>query len=80
MSRVCAITGKGPLSGNNRSHSLRATRRVQNPNLHTYKIEVDGKLVSVKMSARGYRILKKKAAVNKVAATAETKKTEEAAK
>ena len=27
MSRVCAISGKGPLTGNKRSHSLRATRR-----------------------------------------------------
>jgi len=80
MSRVCAITGKGPLSGNNRSHSLRATRRVQNPNLHTYKIEVDGKLVSVKMSARGYRILKKKSATVKKTAKTEPAKTEQAAK
>jgi len=80
MSRVCAITGKGPLSGNNRSHSLRATRRVQRPNLHTYKINVDGKLVSVKMSARGYRMIKKAAAKKvtkpvekKVETTAEAK-------
>ena len=27
MSKVCAITGKGPLSGNKRSHSMRASRR-----------------------------------------------------
>ena len=55
MSRVCPVTGKGPLSGNNRSHSLRATRRVQNPNLQKYQIEVNGKKTTVRMSARGYR-------------------------
>ena len=27
MSRVCAVSGKGPLSGNKRSHSMRASRR-----------------------------------------------------
>jgi len=65
MSRICPVTGKGPLSGNNRSHSLRATRRVQNVNLQKFKINIDGKLVTVKMSARGYKMLKKQASKNK---------------
>ena len=59
MSRVCPITGKGPMSGNNRSHSVRATRRRWNVNLQKYKVEIDGKLVTVKMSARAYRSLNK---------------------
>ena len=59
MSRVCPVTGKGPLSGNNRSHSLRATRRVQNVNLQKFQIKVDGKTQTVRMSARGYRTLMK---------------------
>ncbi|MDO5330312.1 MAG: 50S ribosomal protein L28 [Bacillota bacterium] len=59
MSKKCPITGKGPLSGNNRSHSLRATRRRWNVNLQKYKVEVDGKMVTVKMSARAYRTLNK---------------------
>ncbi|MEG0034022.1 MAG: 50S ribosomal protein L28 [Bacilli bacterium] len=59
MSRVCPITGKGPMSGNKRSHSLRATRRKWNVNLHTYKVEVDGVEMSIKMSARAYRTLQK---------------------
>ena len=42
MSRVCPITGKGPLSGNNRSHSVRATRRVWNANLQKYRINING--------------------------------------
>lgn len=59
MSRKCPISGKGPLSGNNRSHSVRATRRRWNVNLQTYKVEIDGKMVSVRMSARAYRALHK---------------------
>ena len=41
MSRVCPVTGKKPISGNKRSHSLRATRRRWDINLQTYKIEID---------------------------------------
>ncbi len=59
MSRVCPITGKKPISGNNRSHSLRATRRRWDVNLHTYKIEINGQIVKVRMSARAYRSLHK---------------------
>jgi|LAHS01.1.fsa_nt_gb large subunit ribosomal protein L28 len=59
MSRVCPITGKGPVSGNNRSHSVLATRRVWNVNLQKYKIEINGKMVEVRMSARAYRSLNK---------------------
>lgn len=59
MSRKCPITGKGPLSGNNRSHSVRATRRVWNVNMQTYKVNINGQMVSVKMSARAYRTLNK---------------------
>lgn len=59
MSRVCPVLGKGPVSGNNRSHSLIATRRRWNVNLQPYKVEIDGKLVTVRMSARAYRTLTK---------------------
>ena len=59
MSRYCPVTGKGPMSGNARSHSLRATRRRWNVNLQKYKINVDGKVVEVRMSARAFRTLNK---------------------
>ena len=59
MSRVCPVTGKKPLSGNNRSHSLRATRRVQNVNLQKFQITVNGKKQTVRMSTRAYRTLTK---------------------
>ncbi len=59
MSKYCPITGKGPMSGNNRSHSLRATRRRWNVNLQKRKVEIDGKVVEIRMSNRAYRTLKK---------------------
>ena len=59
MSRHCSITGKGPLSGNTRSHSLRHTRRRWNVNLQKYKVEIDGKVVTLRMSTRAYRSLQK---------------------
>lgn len=61
MARYCPVTGKGPLSGNKRSHSLRATRRKWNVNLQPCRVEVDGKLQTVRMSARAYRSYKKAA-------------------
>lgn len=59
MSRYCPVTGKGPLTGNNRSHSLRATRRRWGVNLQTFKVEVDGKVQTVRMSTRAYKSLVK---------------------
>lgn len=59
MSRICPVTGKGPLSGNKRSHSLRATRRRWNVNMQPYQVEVDGKVQTVRMSARAHRTLMK---------------------
>ncbi|MBR2802340.1 MAG: 50S ribosomal protein L28 [Erysipelotrichaceae bacterium] len=58
MSRVCEITGKGPMSGNNRSHSLRATRRKWNVNLQKVTLMVDGKPTKVRISTRALRTLK----------------------
>lgn len=55
MSRVCQLSGVGPKSGNNRSHSVRATRRVWNPNLQKHTIIVDGKEVEVRCTSRAYR-------------------------
>ena len=57
MSRVCPVTGKGPVSGNNRSQSLRATRRKWNTNLQLRTIVIDGKQYRVRMSTRAYRSL-----------------------
>ncbi len=59
MSRKCEVSGKGPLSGNRRSHSLRATRRRWNVNLQEVTINGEKKRVS----ARALRTLKKQGAI-----------------
>ena len=58
MSKVCTVSGKGPLSGNRRSHSLRATRRKWNVNLQKVKVMVDGKPQKIRISARALKTLK----------------------
>jgi large subunit ribosomal protein L28 len=42
MSKVCAICGKKPSFGHNRSHSMVATKRRFNPNLQRVRILVGG--------------------------------------
>ena len=48
MARVCELSGRGPLSGNKRSHSLRSTRRKWNVNLQKKTIVVNGKKLELK--------------------------------
>jgi len=43
MSKICAICGKKPGFGNNRSHSMVATKRRFNPNLQRVRMLLDGK-------------------------------------
>ena len=42
MSKVCSVCGKKPGFGNNRSHSMVATRRRFNPNLQRVRIMIGG--------------------------------------
>ncbi len=61
MSRVCQLTGKRPISGNNVSHAKNRTRRRFLPNLHTKKFympEVD-KWVTLKISSKALRTIDK---------------------
>lgn len=62
MSKVCQITGKKVISGNNVSHSNIKTRRKFHPNLHTkrFYIPEENKWISLKVSAAGLRIINKK--------------------
>lgn len=59
MSRTCILTNKGPVSGNRRSHSLRATRRRWNVNLQKVTLYIDGHKVPVRISAKGLRSYRK---------------------
>ena len=61
MSRFCELSGKGPISGNNVSHSNRRTRRRFLPNLQKKKFyipEVD-KWVTLKVSSHALRNINK---------------------
>lgn len=62
MSRVCQITGKSVMVGNNVSHSNRKTKRKFYPNLLTKKFyipEQDG-FITLKISAAALRTINKK--------------------
>ena len=43
MSKVCAVCGKKPSFGHNRSHSMVATKRRFNPNLQRVRVMLRGK-------------------------------------
>ena len=62
MSRVCQVTGKRPLSGNNVSHAKNRTRRRFLPNLHTHRFWVDSekRYIKLRVSSKGMRIIDKK--------------------
>ncbi len=61
MSRVCQVTGKRPMSGNNVSHAKNRTRRRFEPNLHTHRfwIESEKRFVKLRVSSKGMRIIDK---------------------
>ncbi|NOQ29917.1 MAG: 50S ribosomal protein L28 [Helicobacteraceae bacterium] len=61
MARRCAISGKGPMSGNNVSHAKNRTKRRFLPNLRTVRIQLeDGTTKKIKIAASELRTLKKK--------------------
>lgn len=62
MSRVCQVTGKRPLVGNNRSHAMNATKRRFLPNLQTHRfwVESEKRFVKLRVSAKGMRTIDKK--------------------
>jgi len=61
MSRVCQVTGKRPLTGNNVSHANNKTRRRFLPNLHTHRIWVpsERRWVKLRLSRAGLRMVDK---------------------
>ena len=61
MSRVCQVTGKRPMAGNNVSHAKNRTRRRFEPNLHTHRfwVESEKRFVKIKLSTKGLRIIDK---------------------
>ena len=61
MSRVCQVTGKRPITGNNVSHANNKTRRCFLPNIQhrRFWVEEENRFVSLKVSARGIRTIDK---------------------
>lgn len=62
MARVCQVTGKRPMSGNNVSHAHNKTRRRFLPNLHTHRfwVQSENRWVKLRVSSKGMRIIDKK--------------------
>lgn len=61
MSRVCQVTGKRPVSGNNVSHANNKTRRRFLPNLqsHRFWVEEEQRFVRLRVSTKGLRTIDK---------------------
>ena len=60
MSRVCAITGKGPMVGNNVSHAKNRTKRRFLPNRRTVRVTLeDGTTRKIKVAASTLRTMRK---------------------
>jgi len=62
MARVCQVTGKRPVTGNNVSHANNKTRRRFLPNLqhHRFWVESEKRWVRLRLSTKGMRIIDKK--------------------
>jgi len=56
MSRVCMVTGKKPVTGNNVSHAKNKTRRRFSPNIHSHRFWVESEK---RFATKGMRIIDK---------------------
>jgi large subunit ribosomal protein L28 len=61
MSRVCQVTGKRPIVGNNVSHANNKTKRRFLPNLQTHRfwVESENRWVKLRLSTKGMRMIDK---------------------
>ena len=62
MSKICEITGKKVITGNNVSHSNSRTKRTFSPNLQTKKFYIpeEDAWITLKVSAHALRTINKK--------------------
>ena len=62
MSRVCQVTGKRPMVGNNISHANNKSKTRSLPNIqkHRFWLANEKKWVTLKLSAHGLRIINKR--------------------
>lgn len=61
MSKICQVTGKRPVTGNNVSHANNKTKRRFLPNIqkHRYWVEAENRFVTLRLSTKGMRIIDK---------------------
>ena len=61
MARVCQVTGKGPMSGNNVSHANNRTKRRFLPNLQyrRFWVESENRWVRLRLTTAGLRTVDK---------------------
>lgn len=61
MSRVCQVTGKGPMSGHRVSHANNKTKRRFLPNLHhhRYWVESENRWVRLRLTSQAMRLIDK---------------------
>ena len=61
MAKVCQVTGKRPVAGNNVSHAHNKTRRRFLPNLHKHRfwVESENRWIRLRLTASGMRIIDK---------------------
>jgi len=72
MSRICELTGKGPVTGNNVSHANNKTRRRFLPNLNdvTLQSETLGRGIKMRISAHALRSVDHRGGLDKFLAKA----------
>lgn len=61
MSKVCQVTGKRPITGNNVSHAHNKTKRRFLPNIHIHRIWVasENRWIKLRISHKGLRMIDK---------------------
>ncbi|AZG09602.1 50S ribosomal protein L28 [Pigmentiphaga sp. H8] len=61
MARVCQVTGKGPITGNNVSHANNKTKRRFLPNLQSRRfwVESENRWVRLRVSTNALRTIDK---------------------
>ncbi|HLS42714.1 MAG TPA: 50S ribosomal protein L28 [Paenalcaligenes sp.] len=61
MARVCRVTGKGPMVGNNVSHANNKTKRRFLPNLQSRRfwVESENRWVRLRVSTQALRLIDK---------------------
>ena len=62
MSKICQITGKTTMFGNNVSHANNRTKRTFKPNVHNQRfwVETENRWIRLTVSRQGLRTIDKK--------------------